>query len=84
MQPFDIMCQNDVIILRRNDQMNEEDFIMRHIKTIGKSLSGILGRKKSSLEIFLEEAVSDPTTQDDRFFIDCEAFCEIKKANNED
>lgn len=61
--------------------MNEEDYIMRQIKTVGKSLAGILGKKEASIDIILEEDNSDPAADDtdDAFPIDYEAFEEIKR-----
>lgn len=61
--------------------MNEEDYIMRQIKTVGKSLASIFGKKEGSIDIILEEENSDPATDvtDDTFPIDYEAFEAIKK-----
>ena len=62
--------------------MNEEDYIMRQIKTVGKSLASIFGKKEASIDIILEEENSDPAvddTNDDAFPIDYDAFEEIKK-----
>lgn len=63
--------------------MTEEDFIMRQIKTVGKSLASLVGKNEASIDIIIQEENSDPTRNDDAFPIDYESFEKIKKKPSE-